>query len=54
MPKISELTAITELTDSDIVMVTDAETSASKKITWSNIQASIGPTPPDRDWETTF
>ena len=41
MPKISELTAITELTDSDIVMVTDAETSASKKITWSNIQASI-------------
>ena len=44
MPKISELTAITELTDSDIVMVTDAETSASKKITWSNIQASIGPT----------
>ena len=44
MPKISELTAITELTDSDIIMVTDAETSASKKITWSNIQASIGPT----------
>ena len=44
MPKISELTAITELTDSDIVMVTDAETSASKKIIWSNIQASIGPT----------
>lgn len=44
MPKISELTAITELTDSDIIMVTDAETSASKKITWANIEASIGPT----------
>ena len=43
MPKISELTAITELTDSDIIMVTDAETSASKKITWANIEASIGP-----------
>ena len=43
MPKISELTAITELTDSDIIMVTDAETSASKKITWANIQSSIGP-----------
>ena len=44
MPKISELTAITELTDSDIVMVTDAETSASKKIVWSNIKASIDST----------
>ena len=43
MPKISELTAITELTASDIIMVTDAETSASKKITWANIEASIGP-----------
>ena len=43
MPKISELTAITELTDSDIIMVTDAETSASKKITWANIESSIGP-----------
>ena len=43
MPKISELTAITELTSSDIIMVTDAETSASKKITWANIEASIGP-----------
>ena len=43
MPKISELTAITELTASDIVMVTDAETSASKKIVWSNIKNSIGP-----------
>ncbi len=44
MPKISELTAITELTDSDIIMAIDAETSASKKITWANIQSSIGPT----------
>ena len=43
MPKISELTAITELTASDIIMVTDAETSASKKITWANIEGSIGP-----------
>ena len=41
MPKISELTAITEITDNDVVMITDAETGASKKITWANIQASV-------------
>ena len=41
MPKISELTAITEITDSDIIMITDAETSASKKITWANVQGSV-------------
>ena len=45
MPKISELAAITAITDSDIIMITDAETSASKKITWSNIKASIDSTP---------
>jgi len=41
MPKISELSAITEITDSDVLMITDAETSASKKITWSNVKSSI-------------
>ena len=44
MPKISELSAITSMTDSDIIMITDAETSASKKITWANVVSSIGPT----------
>ena len=41
MPKISELNAITELTDNDVVMVTDAETGLSKKITWANAKSSI-------------
>ena len=41
MAKISELTAISAVTDSDLIMITDAETSASKKITWSNVQSSI-------------
>lgn len=41
MAKISELGAITAVTDSDLIMITDAETSASKKITWSNVKASI-------------
>ena len=41
MPKISELAAITAITDSDTIMITDAETSASKKITWENVKNSI-------------
>ena len=41
MAKISELGAITAITDSDLIMITDAETSASKRITWSNVKASI-------------
>jgi len=41
MAKISELTAITAITDSDLIMITDAETSASKKVTWANAKASI-------------
>lgn len=44
MAKFSELTAITSITDSDLMMITDAETSASKKITWDNVRGSIGPT----------
>ena len=44
MPKISELSAITEITDNDVLMITDAETSASKKITWSNVKSSINST----------
>ena len=41
MAKISELGAITAITDSDLIMITDAETSASKKVTWANAKASI-------------
>ena len=41
MAKFSELAAITEITDSDLMMITDAETSASKKITWANVKSSI-------------
>ena len=41
MAKFSELTAITSITDSDLMMITDAETSASKKITWANVKHSI-------------
>ena len=41
MAKFSELTAITSITDSDLMMITDAETSASKKITWENVKNSI-------------
>ena len=41
MAKISELSAITAITDSDLIMITDAETSASKKVTWANAKASI-------------
>lgn len=41
MAKLSELSAITAVTDSDLLMITDAETSASKRITWSNVKASI-------------
>ena len=41
MAKFSELTAITSITDSDLMMITDAETSASKKITWANVKGSI-------------
>ena len=41
MAKISELSAITSITDSDLIMITDAETSASKKVTWSNVKSSI-------------
>ena len=40
MAKFSELTEITEITDSDLMMITDAETSASRKITWANVKAS--------------
>ena len=41
MAKFSELSAITDITDSDLMMITDAETSASKKITWANVKGSI-------------
>ena len=41
MAKISELGAITAITDSDLIMITDAETSASKRITWANVKGSI-------------
>ena len=41
MAKFSELTAITNITDSDLMMITDAETNASKKITWANVKSSI-------------
>ncbi len=41
MAKISELSAITAITDSDLIMITDAETSASKKVTWANAKLSI-------------
>lgn len=41
MAKFSELAAITDITDSDLMMITDAETSASKKITWANVKNSI-------------
>jgi len=41
MAKISELSAITAITDSDLIMITDAETSASKRITWDNVKSSI-------------
>lgn len=41
MAKISELGAITAITDSDLIMITDAETSASKRITWANVKSSI-------------
>ena len=41
MAKISELGAITAITDSDLIMITDAETSASKRITWENVKLSI-------------
>jgi hypothetical protein len=41
MAKISELNAITAITDSDLIMITDAETSASKKVTWANAKLSI-------------
>ena len=41
MAKISELGAITAITDSDLIMITDAETSASKKVTWANAKSSI-------------
>ena len=44
MAKISELGAITAITDSDLIMITDAETSASKRITWANVKDSIGST----------
>ena len=40
MAKFSELTEITSITDSDLMMITDAETSASRKITWANVKAS--------------
>ena len=41
MAKFSQLTEITDITDSDLMMITDAETSASKKITWANVKSSI-------------
>ena len=41
MAKLSELSAITAITDSDLIMITDAETNASKKITWANAKSSI-------------
>ena len=41
MAKFSQLTEITEITDSDLMMITDAETSASKRITWANVKGSI-------------
>jgi len=41
MAKISELGAITAITDSYLIMITDAETSASKRITWENVKSSI-------------
>ena len=40
MAKFSELTEITTITDSDLMMITDAETKASRKITWANVKAS--------------
>jgi len=40
MAKFSELTEITTITDSDLMMITDAETSASRKITWANVKGS--------------
>ena len=41
MAKFSELTEITDITDSDLMMITDAETSASRRITWANVKGSI-------------
>ena len=41
MAKLSQLTEITDITDSDLMMITDAETSASRRISWSNVKASI-------------
>lgn len=41
MAKFSELTEITSITDNDLLMVTDAETSASRRCTWSNAKVSI-------------
>ena len=41
MPKISELTVISEITSNDMMMITDAETSESRRITWSNVESSI-------------
>ena len=40
MAKFSELTEITTLTDSDLMMITDAETNTSRKISWTNVKAS--------------
>ena len=40
MAKFSQLTEITELTDSDLMMITDAETSTSRKISWANVKSS--------------
>ena len=42
MAKFSELTEITDITNSDLMMITDAETSASRKITWENVKSSAG------------
>ena len=39
--KISELTALSEVTDGDLFMVTDDTTGASRRVPWSAVKASI-------------
>lgn len=49
---ISELTEITTLTSGDIIMVTDDTSGNSRKITWPNVEGSIGTIPGDVTFTT--
>ena len=39
--KISELTALSEITSGDLFIVTDDTTNASRRVAWSSIESSI-------------